>query len=458
MILTGMDGQQTRGFFLDAWRAFDSSGHFPKAPLYTVAHALGSHVPFFDQLEQCFGEVMFTVKARSQDPAVVSLMASKQGWSQSRFTESDIAYDPAIAARLEELLKLRHADSLYIIDVGGKWADGDAACLRQLLQQHRVHVVEGTENGYKKYELLLSQLSEMESSNLRVWSVARSSLKDAEDSLTGTAIVEATETIIRVNYGLLKDHPATVFGYGKIGRSVANALREKHLTVGVVEINPLLAIRAQADGFQLHTEESAQELGGYIFLATGSAKRDSGLHLNLLEGMKRNALVSFVTSVDDELQGSDRFLEEGYLQPAYELRPSQILEGALAPSLNRFRVRENLLECLHYLPNTPHAKVVIVNRGSPPNFLFEASCGPYIFLVFSGMLACLYRSSQGIGLPGIINELGREDEQVIGNVWLRHFVEDKNPAEPARGPEVPTNAGNADKLPNGELSNANELT
>jgi adenosylhomocysteinase len=423
MLLAGLDQERTSAFFSAAWSSFDVDGAFPRAALITVAHALGSHLPFFGQIQQNFNPVLFHAKARSQDIWVIHQMIDMLGWKRSPFAENDIGYVADTASAIETLLDLGEED-LFIIDVGGKWASGDAVTLKALMTTRRVHVVEGTENGYIKYEHLLSTLNPEESQNLRVWSVARSRLKDAEDSLTGTAIVEATETIVRVNYGLLKDHPATVFGYGKIGRSVAHALRDKHLHVGVVEINPLLTILARADGFEVRTCARAQELGGYVFLATGSAKREHGLHLDLLRQFKQDTLVTFVTSVDDELKGSDEFDVPGFLRPVHEFKPSEIIASSgIQESAVRVRVRENLVECLHYIPTDADTNVVIVNRGSPPNFLFEASCGPYIFLVFFGMLACLFRSWEGAGESGLINVLSEADEDRIGGQWLARFVE-----------------------------------
>ncbi|MBX7135767.1 MAG: hypothetical protein K1X67_24125 [Fimbriimonadaceae bacterium] len=307
-----------------------------------------------------------------------------------------------------------------MIDVGGKWASGNASALKQLLAGRAVHIVEGTENGLKKYEAMLPTLDQAWVDRLNLWSVARSRLKDAEDSLTGRAIVEATETIVRVDYGLLSGHPATVFGYGKIGRSIAIALRSKNLQVGVVEVNPLLQIAAHAEGFRLRSIEEVQYRGGYVFLATGSAKQEYGLDISAITHMRKDALVTFVTSVDDELKDSDRFHEPGWLTPVHNLKPKDMVEEAIAPNRGE-RVRESLLSKLHYLPDTPFAKVIVVNGGSPPNFLFEASCGPYIYLVFFGMLACLLRSNEGNAGKGQINTLTQADEVVIGKIWLESF-------------------------------------
>jgi adenosylhomocysteinase len=430
MLLAGLDSERTRAFFEETWNQFDSQKSFPKPALIAVAHALGSHLPFFDQLGLCFGRVLFMPKERSRDNAVVTKMAAKAGWIQSPYFESDIAYSAGTGQSIAISLALGPGDPVFIIDVGGKWAAGQATALRELLGQRDVHVVEGTENGFVKYEALLKELTQTELEKLHVWSMARSHLKDAEDSLTGKAIVEATETIVRVNYGLLGDHPATVFGYGKIGKSVAHALRDKHLAVGVVEVKPLLAIQAQADGFEIRNQSQAQAQGGYIFLATGSAKRPGGLHLDLLRGMKRDALVTFVTSVDDELKGVDEFLTEGWLRPMHDRKTSELL-GATLNIQGPSRVREYLLAHLHYLPGTSHAKVIIVNEGSPPNFLFEASCGPYIFMVFFGMLACLYRSWQGRSVDGQINQLAPEDENRIADTWLTNFGPQRPPREHA---------------------------
>lgn len=422
MLLAGLDMVASEAFFANAWHAFDR-GTFPRdAALVTVAHALGSHMPFFNQIERSFGRVGFTVKAKSQDVNVVNAMSLKGGWKRMPFTEPDIQYSTGAATIITRDLELASGEPLFLIDVGGKWADGDAASLKELLKDRTVHLVEGTENGYLKYEQLVTSLKGNRLlDNLRLWSVARSRLKDAEDSLTGRAIVEATETLIRVDYGLLSGHPATVFGYGKIGRSIAMALRRKNLHVGVVEVKPLLQIAAHAEGFQLRSVEEAQELGGYVFLATGSAKRGHGLDLSVIRDMKRDSLVTFVTSFDDELKNSEQFLKSDWLVPVHEQKPTELIKGELGAHNIAARVRESLLSKLHYLPGTPHAKVVVVNGGSPPNFLFEASCGPYIYLVFFGMLACLMRSSEGLAEPGEINVLSESDEDVIGKVWLKSF-------------------------------------
>lgn len=420
MSLAGLDLNRTGQFFADVWWEFVPGQTFPKSPLFLVAHVLGSHLPFFRQIASVFQPVLFTPKIKSQDLAISTSMTRDLSWVTTGLAATDLEFDETASPQITKDLNLQSDTPLYVIDVGGKFAAGGARALKDLLKSRQVHVVEGTENGYHKYDTLLSSLDPELSKNLSVWSVARSRLKDPEDSLTGTAIVEATETIVRINYGLLKDGAATVFGYGKIGRSVAYALRQKHLSVGVVELDPLLAMRAQADGFCLRTLADAQKLGGYIFLATGSAKKETGLRMSLLEGLERDSLVTFVTSFDDELRESNALKSPGFLVPLETVSASEVLHEAL-DSMSSPRVRQGLLRCLHVLPTAQKAKVIIVNEGSPPNFLFEASCGPYLFTVFAGMLACLARSQQGLANRGQINVLTSDDENLIARTWLSHF-------------------------------------
>ncbi len=63
---------------------------------------------------------------------------------------------------------------------------------------------------------------------------------------------------------------AVVFGYGEVGKGCAQALRGQGCRVVVTEIDPICALQAAMEGFQVATLEDVVETADIFITATGN--------------------------------------------------------------------------------------------------------------------------------------------------------------------------------------------
>jgi len=91
---------------------------------------------------------------------------------------------------------------------------------------------------------------------------------------------------------------AFVVGYGDVGKGAAEALRGQGARVIVSEIDPINALQAAMDGFQVTTVESVLDTVDIFVTGTGN---ENVLTLDHLLGMKHLAIVSNVGHFDNEI-------------------------------------------------------------------------------------------------------------------------------------------------------------
>ncbi|MCO5294595.1 MAG: adenosylhomocysteinase [Homoserinimonas sp.] len=91
---------------------------------------------------------------------------------------------------------------------------------------------------------------------------------------------------------------AFVAGYGDVGKGAAEALRGQGARVIVSEIDPINALQAAMDGFQVARIESVIETADFFITATGNT---SVITVEHLLGMKDHAIVANVGHFDDEI-------------------------------------------------------------------------------------------------------------------------------------------------------------
>jgi adenosylhomocysteinase len=78
------------------------------------------------------------------------------------------------------------------------------------------------------------------------------------------------ETLLRITNRTTNGRRATVFGYGSVGSGVAANLRRGLAIVSVVELDPVLRLRALLDGFAVPTRETALRSADIVVTATGA--------------------------------------------------------------------------------------------------------------------------------------------------------------------------------------------
>ena len=92
---------------------------------------------------------------------------------------------------------------------------------------------------------------------------------------------------------------AVVCGYGDVGKGCAQALRGMGATTLVTEIDPICALQAAMEGYQVTTVEDALAEGDIYVTTTGN--KDI-ITLEHMKGMKDQAIVSNIGHFDNEIQ------------------------------------------------------------------------------------------------------------------------------------------------------------
>jgi adenosylhomocysteinase len=91
---------------------------------------------------------------------------------------------------------------------------------------------------------------------------------------------------------------AVVCGFGEVGKGCAQALRGQGSRVVVTEIDPICALQAAMEGFEVRTLESVVEKADIFVTATGNKDIITAGHM---ARMKHNAIVSNIGHFDNEI-------------------------------------------------------------------------------------------------------------------------------------------------------------
>ena len=92
-----------------------------------------------------------------------------------------------------------------------------------------------------------------------------------------------------------------VCGYGDVGKGCAHSMRGYGSRVLVTEIDPICALQAAMEGFEVTTMEAAAPLGDIFVTATGCYHVITGKHM---EQMKNEAIVCNIGHFDNEIEMS----------------------------------------------------------------------------------------------------------------------------------------------------------
>ncbi len=92
---------------------------------------------------------------------------------------------------------------------------------------------------------------------------------------------------------------AVVAGYGDVGKGCAQALRGQGATVFITEIDPICALQACMEGFQVVTMDDASAFGDIFVSTTGCCDIITRAHM---DRMKHNAIVCNIGHFDSEIQ------------------------------------------------------------------------------------------------------------------------------------------------------------
>jgi adenosylhomocysteinase len=109
---------------------------------------------------------------------------------------------------------------------------------------------------------------------------------------------------------------AVVCGYGDVGKGSAESLRGSGARVLVTEIDPICALQAAMDGFQVTTLEKAIPMSGIVVTATGNCNIVTSEHFKM---MKDKTIVCNIGHFDNEIDMS--WLNENYGDTKYTIKP-----------------------------------------------------------------------------------------------------------------------------------------
>ncbi len=130
---------------------------------------------------------------------------------------------------------------------------------------------------------------------------------------TGQSTVDG---IIRATNLLIAGRNVAVAGYGWVGRGIASRMDGHGAHVAVIEVDPVRALEALMDGFQVMTAEQAAAWGDLFVTATGNINVFRREHF---ERMKDGAVLANSGHFDAELDLSAlRAMAEGHIRDVRE--------------------------------------------------------------------------------------------------------------------------------------------
>ena len=104
--------------------------------------------------------------------------------------------------------------------------------------------------------------------------------------------------IMRTTNLIVAGKEVVVCGYGDVGKGCAQSMRGFGARVLVTEIDPICALQAAMEGYEVTTVEDALPLGDIYVTCTGNYHVITGAHM---EGMKDEAIVCNIGHFDNEI-------------------------------------------------------------------------------------------------------------------------------------------------------------
>jgi adenosylhomocysteinase len=98
---------------------------------------------------------------------------------------------------------------------------------------------------------------------------------------------------------MISGKKAVVCGYGDVGKGCAQAFRGAGATVFITEVDPICALQASMEGFQVVTMDEACKWGDIFVTATGCIDVITRQHM---DRMKHNAITCNIGHFDSEIQ------------------------------------------------------------------------------------------------------------------------------------------------------------
>ncbi len=128
-----------------------------------------------------------------------------------------------------------------------------------------------------------------------------------------------TDGILRASDVMLAGKVAVVCGYGDVGKGCAQALRGQGARVIITEIDPICALQAAMEGYQVTTLDEVVESADIFITATGNRGIITAAHM---ARMKDKAIVGNIGHFDDEIDMAGlkrtKGIERVNIKPQYD--------------------------------------------------------------------------------------------------------------------------------------------
>src|SRR5437763_2730274 len=128
-----------------------------------------------------------------------------------------------------------------------------------------------------------------------------------------------TDGICRASDVMMGGKVAVVFGFGEVGKGSAQALRGQGCRVIVTEIDPICALQAAMEGYEVNTLDDVVERADIFITATGN---HNIVTIDHMQRMKDKAIVGNIGHFDNEIDmaGLKKFpgIERINIKPQYD--------------------------------------------------------------------------------------------------------------------------------------------
>jgi len=177
----------------------------------------------------------------------------------------------------------------------------DGGDLTQVMHEKTPELLEGVKGLSEETTTGVHRLYEMESAGtLKVpaFNVNDSVTKSKFDNLYGCR-ESLVDGIKRATDVMVAGKVAVVAGYGDVGKGSATSLKSLGARVLVTEIDPICALQALMEGYEVVTMDDAAKIGDIFVTTTGNIDVITLDHMRI---MKDRAIVSNIGHFDSEIQ------------------------------------------------------------------------------------------------------------------------------------------------------------
>ncbi len=175
--------------------------------------------------------------------------------------------------------------------------------LRAIGEQHPgswARLAEGIKGVSEETTTGVNRLYQMEQSGTLLFpaiNVNNSVTKSKFDNIYGCRH-SLVDGIMRATDVMLAGKVAVICGYGDVGKGCAQSLRGQQCRVLITEIDPICALQACMDGYEVVTLEDVVETADLFITATGNYNIITADHM---KRMKHNAIVGNIGHFDNEI-------------------------------------------------------------------------------------------------------------------------------------------------------------